>query len=173
MVMSEMAFRRSRAEPWQDSYLYSLKSRGGEPAVGHTIPFQSVEQLLAAGALENSIEGTLSWRWFCQRTADCRNVRCKCKASGGDKYEPEEVDEDDGVVLRVLYRLYPQTAMQGREFTRGTDSYRRIQRGYVCNACDFSGSALDIEQHYREDHSELRETRVPEYRVVVAITQLP
>ncbi len=168
MVMSEMAFRRSRGEPWEDSYLYRQRVRGGVPPVGHTIPFPSIDELIAAGALENSVEDTLRWRWFCRRTNDCRNERCRCH---GERYNPEPVPPSRTTEFRVLYRLYPQTAMQARQFTRGTDSYHSVGAGFVCTACEFSGLAGDIEQHYREEHSELRTVRTPEYRVVVAITQ--
>ena len=168
MVMSEMAYRRSRGEPWEDSSAYRERLRGGEPPVGHTIPFPTIEGLLAMGASNHPVEGTISWRWFCQRTPNCIHERCVCKST---EYEPEEIDEENSIELRALYRLYPQTALVPREFTRGTDSYEKVGNRFQCTVCEFTGRAVDIENHYRDAHAHLRITRVPEYRLVVAITQ--
>ena len=157
MVMSEMAYRRSRGESWEDAYAYSLRKEGGIPPVGprnHTIPLPELQHLIDSGADTVPLVENLSW-------------------NGDD--------------LRVIYRLYRPTSMETRPFTQGTESNEWINgQGHgICLGCgqrfnqDNGDPNMDnwrkvkeaIEQHYREEHSELRTVRTPEYRVVVAITQ--
>jgi len=156
MVMSEMAYRRSRGETWEDLAPYNLRAAGGIPPVGDIIPFPELQHLIDANADETPLVENLQW---------------------------------EGDELRVIYRLYRPTSMETRTFIIGSISGRWIngERHGFCSACAqrFDQNNRDpdmdswnkvmqtIEQHYRNEHPGLRETREPEYRVVVGITQQP
>ena len=141
MVMSEMAYRRSRGEPWEDCEAYALRTRGGVPPVGDTIDFPTVEDLLLGGA---------------------------------DSVNLERPFVRDGQILRAIYRLYVQTAMAPRQFTQGSISYESLgPLQHSCTECEVVfNTPGEVEEHYRVDHPEAREMMTPQYRVVVAVTQL-
>ena len=72
-----------------------------------------------------------------------------CKST---EYEPEEIDEENSIELRALYRLYPQTALVPRNSQEGQIHTKRSNR-FQCTVCEFTGRAVDIENHYRDAHA--------------------
>ena len=142
MVMSEMSYRRSRGEAWEDSEAYSLRYWGGIPPVGDIIDdFPTVEELILQNAESANLELPFHW---------------------------------NGQQLRAIFRLYEQNAMVPRVFTRGSDSSEQVGVGqWSCTGCNnIFPTKRETEEHYRAEHPEARETMTPQYRVVVAITQL-
>jgi hypothetical protein len=139
MVMSEMAYRRSRGEPWEDHEAYEKKVRGGVPPVGGSLPFPTVQDLVVSNAAVQNLERPFLWQ---------------------------------GRQLRVIYRLYTQTAMLPRQFIQGSVSFQKQGNRYSCIECgNFFRTATQTEEHFRDTHPAARPVMTPQYRVVVAITQ--
>jgi hypothetical protein len=64
--------------------------------------------------------------------------------------------------------------MAPRQFTQGSISYESLgPLQHSCTECEVVfNTPGEVEEHYRVDHPEAREMMTPQYRVVVAVTQL-